>query len=409
MRKMSLALALCAVAGVSITVTPAVAGENPTCDAAVMTLHKVDGETDAPLGGAEFTVTPAAGIFALTGDQRALEPDFKSAFTEALEASTDFSSTPEGESIEAAYTINLGTSMPPYPADITDYTTNLQTVMEAYQTDPWGDVAAFRNDAERRLDALNAALEANSNLAQLDPAFYEHVTGEAEKLAGVLAAVEVMMTTDSWDEFVAAYDLATDADNWSYGINREVSVQYQDAIAPPNVAEANAAAAEAIDAVAPLTIVTADDGTATFTLFGVKANAYLDQGSRGDLTCDQLTGDLVEITAPPGYVLTEGTYTIAADESASGSVKVANLKQAAVVPPTPTPAPTPSPSPAPSPTPAPSPAPSIPPAPQPPKSVESGEGSDTVNPLIIAGGGVLLIGGAVAAFYALKRKNDAEV
>lgn len=304
-RFLGLSLAVGAVLASSaiMPMQPAFAGESSQCYASQFTINKTDADTGEALSGAQFKVTLPSGVYALAGDHADKMPDFKTAFDAAA---ADFYGTPAGTAYAAAQQDELGTVFPGYPVDITGLTDPaVQTsAMASWKADGDGTIAALKADTQRRLDAINAALAANPTLQAVDPDTYDATIAEQTKLTTVIAGINEALAATTWADFTAAYNKLADTSNWSYGLNREPSVQYKDSVAGSDFAAMNASGATAIGATETITVTTDATGVATFTVFGMK-DTYLDDGTRGDRSCSQLTANLQEMVAPNGYTLNE--------------------------------------------------------------------------------------------------------
>lgn len=316
-------LAVTAFAG--LTTMPATAGQSDTCDAALVTLTKTSTADGALLPNAVYVVQADPNTYLMVGDQTGQEDAFNAAFNSQFGALED---TAAGQAIIAAYQTSLGEDMPNYPADITAITNaSVQvTALAQWQADGNGEVAAFLADAERRADALQAALDANPDLEAQDAAYFELLTGELAGLTTVVDNVNTALTTTDWDTFVTAYNTFTDTDNWSYGLATHPSLQYVDflnGVTEEDYNAANAYAAEQVGATSEITVTTDENGVATFTIFGVK---YIngDVNTRGDLTCSQLSGDVTEAQAPGGYQLDPAPYDFISDDTATASLDLTN-------------------------------------------------------------------------------------
>lgn len=331
-KKLGLGLSTLAVAStmtvVGLTTQSANAVATDTCDKSLITITKTDSTNGALLANATYVVQTSGDVYVKAGDATGEEAAFKTAFNNSMDNTTaapEFWASDEGVAIDGAYQETLGTTKASYPTDITGITNPAvqASALSNWQADSDGKIAAFEADVQTRLDALNLALTENPTLASVDSGFHAEVVAERDKLQDVADAIDTAKTTGTWATFTAAYDTMVDPANWSYGLSTSPSVEYRDSITGQSFSDANAAAATSIGASQSVVITTDANGNAEFTLFGVK-DAYYDDATRGDLTCDQLEATVNESQAPSGYVLDTADYTATSLADETGALSLTN-------------------------------------------------------------------------------------
>lgn len=321
------------------TLTPsATAAASPTCDVGILQLWKTDAETGTYLSGAVYDVETSGNVYVLPGNALDQRDAFKNAFLNYMETQAPggtFDASAIGTAFAAASQETLGTIKASYPPNATT-----EASKAVWQADSQGIVAAFRDDVQTRLTALEAAQTAYAGFVGVDPRFDAHISEAVNEMQAVLNATDAALVEPDLATFVAQLDTLSAASNWHYGLNITPSVELQDRVVwnmptgsmAPVFNDANAYAAGVIGATQATSVTTAPMGGyngANATTFGVKP-AYNDEGTRGDLTCSQMTVDLTETTAPNGYILDTTTYPaalppVAAGTQGAGEIYLSNL------------------------------------------------------------------------------------
>lgn len=346
------AIGISAMAVTALTSQTAGAAASDTCDAALITVNLSDDANNAvKLADGRYLVNTTGNVYLKAGDATGDELAFKTAYDNAIETptwTTRGKNSPvagfHGAAIFDAYQAQLGTTnKPPYPADITSLTNPAaqDAARAEWRADADGRIADFSADVDRRHAALTLALADNPNMATVDPALKAHIDDEVAKLETIQLSIgrTLQMPQISWNAFVTHYNRIVDPANWSYGISMTPTVEHIDAIggksSPAAEASASTAAAAAIGATQQVVATTDSAGNFTYTIFGVKADAYLDAGTRGDLTCSQLTSTIAETKAPTDYLIDPNTYTVSSGPDGTGSQNVTNERVDQTPPPPP--------------------------------------------------------------------------
>lgn len=343
------ALAMAAVASLASLATPtevANAAASPTCDMGTVVLTLQDAQTGVGIPGADYRLNTANSVFVKGGDFRHEKDAFKNAFTNYMETQAPggtFNASAIGTAFDAASQETLGTTKAPYP-----YNTNTESGKTLWQADNDGSVAAFRADAANRLAKLKAAQDAYAGFVGVDARFDADISEAVADMQAVVDATDAALVEPDLTAFQGQLNTLLDPNNWHYGIDTTPSVELKDRVVwnvlpgngmGPIFADANAFAAAQIGATNVGSITTQGGGVERLTVFSV-ANDYLDAGTRGNLTCSQMTVDLTETQAAGGYVLDPATYSAAMPPfgggvMGSGEITLTNLRATVQDDPTP--------------------------------------------------------------------------
>lgn len=281
----------------------AYAGEGDQCYVSTITLNNVENsDAGIKLNNGLFRVNLPTGIYGVAGDTaNTVGPQWKKAFDDEIAKTNWLTTTDAGKAWAAASQAALGTTNHPgYPTDITDVNASVRvTALADWQKDAGQLIEKTRADAQRRLDAIDKALSANPELQKVDKPSYDHAVAQKTKLTTLLSNLNTAKTTKDWAAFTKAYDAMVNPANWSYGLAKTVSVQYQDQITKTEIAKLNEVVGAKLGK-NTFDVRITKDGQIKFVIFGMNA-VYSDAGTRGDNTCEQLTGRVTQVTPPPDH------------------------------------------------------------------------------------------------------------